>query len=126
MIKLEATNNQNFPWTGYSILRDSTKVGQCAFKAAPKSGQVEMAYYIFKQFENQGIATEVCRQLIELSINADPNIQITARTLMEENASTKVLKNNNFFWLGVVSDPEDGEVWEWIYKDGVDKRNAKG
>ena len=121
MIKLEATSNENFPWTGYSIMRDGIKVGQCAFKAAPKSGQVEMAYYIFKQFENQGIATEVCKQLIELSLNADPSIQITARTLMEENSSTSVLKKNSFEYIGIVNDPEDGDVWEWIYKNEAKK-----
>jgi hypothetical protein len=34
---------------------------------------------------------------------------------MEENFSTKILRKNNFTLIGTVIDPEDGEVWEWIY-----------
>ena len=36
---------------------------------------------------------------------------------MEENASTKVLKKNSYEFVGVVIDPEDGEVWEWKFKN---------
>lgn len=89
-IELQAASEENLPWTGYSIIRDGEKVGQCAFKSKPQNGKVENAYYTFEQFEKQGIATEACRLLTELSIKSDPTIIVTARTLMEENASTKV------------------------------------
>jgi RimJ/RimL family protein N-acetyltransferase len=115
MIKLQASSNENLPWTGYSIVRNGEKVGQCAFKSKPVNGKVEIAYYTFAQFENQGIATEACKLLTELSMKIDPTIQITARTLMEDNASTKVLKKNNYEFAGVVTDPGDGEVWEWKF-----------
>lgn len=36
---------------------------------------------------------------------------------MEENASTKVLKKNNYEFVSVVTDPEDGEVWEWKFNN---------
>ena len=48
-------------------------------------------------------------------MKTDPTIQIIARTLMEDNASTKVLKKNDYKIEGVVTDPEDGEVWEWRF-----------
>ncbi|MBY0434740.1 MAG: GNAT family N-acetyltransferase [Cyclobacteriaceae bacterium] len=90
-------------------------MGQCAFKSKPQNGKVEIAYYVFAPFERQGIATEACRLLTELSIKADPTIMVTARTLMKENASTKVLRKNNYEFVGIVADPEDGDVWEWRF-----------
>ena len=57
MIKLQTSSIDNLPWTGYSIIRDGEKVGQCAFKTKPLNGKVEIAYYTFEQFEKQGIAT---------------------------------------------------------------------
>jgi [ribosomal protein S5]-alanine N-acetyltransferase len=39
-----------------------------------------------------------------------------ARTLMEENYSTRILRKNGFECLGIVNDPDDGDVWEWEYK----------
>ena len=115
MIKLQGPGKENLPWTGYSIIRDGEKVGQCAFKSKPQNGKVEIAYYIYEQFERQGIATEACRLLTELSLKFDPTIIVTARTLMEENASVKVLRKNNYEFTGVVTDPEDGDVWEWKF-----------
>jgi ribosomal-protein-alanine N-acetyltransferase len=122
MIKLQPSSNENLPWTGYSIIRIGEKVGQCAFKSKPKNGKVEIAYYIFEQFEKQGIATEACRLLTEIAMKADPTIQVIARTLMEENASTKVLKKNNYEFAGVVTDPEDGEVWECKFNNKLNKQ----
>ena len=41
---------------------------------------------------------------------------ITARTLLQDNASSVVLGRNGFDCAGQVWDEEDGNVWEWIYK----------
>ena len=76
-------------------------------------------------FEKQGIATEACRLLTELSLKTDPTIQIIARSLMEDNASTKVLKKNDYKIEGVVTDPEDGEVWEWRFINNKLDRRVK-
>jgi len=116
MIRLEALSNDHLPWSHYNIFQDAEKVGQCAFKALPKNGKVEMAYYVFEPFQGQGIATEVCRLLTALSVAADPGVAVTARTLMEENASVQVARKNNYVFAGIVTDPEDGEVWEWVYR----------
>jgi len=37
--------------------------------------------------------------------------------LAEENFSTSILRKNNFLLMGVVNDPEDGDVWEWLYQN---------
>ena len=42
---------------------------------------------------------------------------------MEENHSARILRKNAFEWLGIVNDPDDGDVWEWEYKrNDVDGR----
>ena len=94
-------------------MRDQLVVGVGGYKGAPKKGKVEIAYGTVPEYENQGIATEVCRLLTKMAIEEDPKVRVTARTVMEENASTRVLKKNGFKLNGVVNDPEDGLVWEW-------------
>jgi [ribosomal protein S5]-alanine N-acetyltransferase len=99
------------PWIGYYAQQDGKLVGSCAFKGAPKNGKVEIAYGTF-----QGVAAEMCRQLVLISLQTNPSVIVTARTLPEENFSTKVLQKNGFKCLGTVWDEEDGEVWEWEYQ----------
>jgi RimJ/RimL family protein N-acetyltransferase len=79
-------------------------------------GKVEIAYAIFPQYRTMGYGGEVCRRLVEIALTTDASVLITARTLREENYSTKILKKNGFHFLGTVVDPDDGEVWEWEYR----------
>ena len=51
-----------------------------------------------------------------LALKTNPSVRITARTLPENNFSTRILEKNNFTFTGEVNDPDDGEVWEWAYK----------
>ena len=104
------------PWIGYYAEDNGNLVGAAGFKGAPKNKKVEIAYGTFRKYEGKGIGTEICRQLVLLAIETDPEIIITARTLPEENASTGILKKNGFVLLGTVWDEEDGNVWEWEYK----------
>jgi RimJ/RimL family protein N-acetyltransferase len=78
-------------------------------------GRVEIAYGTFPAFQHQGIGARICKELVSLARRTDPEVKITARTLMEENHSTKILRKNGFVWRGVVLDPDDGDVWEWEY-----------
>ena len=105
----------NPPWIGYFASEGGNLVGTAAFKGRPKNHKVELAYATFEAFQQQGIATKMCRTLVSIALKDDPSIKITARTLMEENPSTKVLKKNGFSFAGTIVDPEDGEVWEWVY-----------
>jgi RimJ/RimL family protein N-acetyltransferase len=104
------------PWIGYYIQTNSKLVGSAAYKGRPVDNKIEIAYGTFPAYRRQGIATEICRQLVLLALQADPGIIITARTLPELNYSAKVLQKNNFHLLGDVWDKEDGNVWEWEYK----------
>jgi RimJ/RimL family protein N-acetyltransferase len=106
----------NPPWIGYYIEENGELVGSAAFKGKPISNTVEIAYSTFDKHQQKGIGTKICKQLVELSLASDPSVRITARTLPEKNYSTRILEKNNFILLGFVTDPDDGEVWEWEYK----------
>jgi RimJ/RimL family protein N-acetyltransferase len=110
------------PWIGYYVKREDEFVGVGAFKGRPVNGRVEIAYGTFDNFRSQGIATLICRMLVELSLRTDSSVRVCARTLMEENHSVMLLRKNGFEFKGVVVDPEDGDVWEWEYAG--DKKDA--
>ena len=82
----------NKPWVGYFAFNNNQVVGTGGFTGQPKDGKVEIAYWTFKEFENQGIASFVCKQLITIAKATDLNIIITAKTAPEHNASTKNLQ----------------------------------
>lgn len=104
------------PWIGYYMKKDGQLVGAAGFKGRPVDGKVEIGYGTFERFRHQGIGTHICRLLVELSLATAPSVIITARTLPKNNYSTRILEKNGFVWLGIVIDPEDGEVWEWKYR----------
>jgi hypothetical protein len=114
----------HLPWVGYFFERGDHLVGCGGFKGEPRDGRIEIAYGTFKQYEGQGVGTEICRELVSLSVRTDPRIVITARTLPENNASASILRRNDFVLLGLIWDDEDGNVWEWQYK-GVGSTQAK-
>jgi len=104
------------PWIGYYAKQNDDLVGSGGFKGQPINGTVEIAYGTHEKYRKQGIGTAICQQLVDLSLKTDPSIKITARTLPEKNFSTRILEKNNFIFIGTVIDPEDGEVWEWVFK----------
>jgi RimJ/RimL family protein N-acetyltransferase len=107
------------PWIGYFAELENDVVGYGGFKGQPRDGKIEIAYSTVKQHEGKGVATEICRQLVSLALETDPSIKITARTLLELNASTQVLKNNGFKSVGIFKDEEDGDVWEWEFNRDI-------
>lgn len=104
------------PWIGYFIEEKGVLVGAGAFKGQPVNGTIEIAYGTFEKYRKQGIGTKICRKLVGLSLRSDSSLRITARTLPEKNFSVRILEKNNFIFNRTVVDPEDGEVWEWLFK----------
>lgn len=104
------------PWIGYYASLNGTLVGNAGFKGRPIDGKIEIAYATFPAFQQQGIASAICHALVKLAKSADPSVRVMARTLPEENYSTRILKKNGFVFQDTVTDPDDGEVWEWEYK----------
>ncbi|MFO7257297.1 MAG: GNAT family N-acetyltransferase [Bacteroidota bacterium] len=103
------------PWIGYFAEDNGIFKGSGGFKGAPFKGRVEIAYSTFAQFRHQGIGTAICRKLVELARAADPTVIIAARTLPDNNYSTRILRKNGFVLKGMVYDKDDGDVWEWHY-----------
>ena len=106
----------NPPWICYYVEENGELVGSAAFKGKPINNTVEIAYGTMEAHRQKGVGTRICKLLVELSLATDPSVRITARTLPENNYSTRILQKNNFVLLGTVNDPEDGDVWEWEYK----------
>lgn len=104
------------PWIGYYARLDGEFVGSAAYKGQPIDGKVEIAYGTFERFKQQGIGTQIAQKLIELALSSDPLVEITARTLPENNFSTRILEKSGFKWIGTIDDKDDGEVWEWKYQ----------
>ena len=107
----------NKPWIGYFATIDGQEIiGAGGYKGKPNNGKVEIAYGTFKNYEGQGMGTQICRQLVILSLTTEPAIRIIARTLQDGYASISILKKNGFECLGIVYDEEDGNVLEWEFK----------
>ncbi len=103
----------NKPWVGYFAFKDNQVVGTGGFTGQPKHGTVEIAYWTFQEFEGQGVASFVCKELITIAKATQPGIIITAKTAPEHNASTKILQNNRFTFTEIVRDDEIGDAWLW-------------
>lgn len=112
-VKLYETVGFIPPWIGYLARVESRVVGSCAFKSPPRSGRVEIAYFTFPEFEGNGYATGMARELLALAKEVAPDVLVVAQTLPGENASTSILKRLGFRLAGPVSHAEDGLVWEW-------------
>lgn len=101
------------PWGCYLAREGGDTVGTCAFKSAPnEAGEVELAYMTFPAFERRGHAAAMAGALTRIAFDTGVPMVI-ARTLPEENGSTRALRRNGFRHAGETMDPEDGLVWRW-------------
>jgi len=107
-------NHPEFPWIGYLARReaDAALVGTCAFATPPADGEAEIAYYTFPPYEGAGVSTAMAAALIDIAREGDLDA-VTAKTLPQENASTRILRRLGFDLEGSFMDEEDGEVWRW-------------
>jgi len=118
MAQLYATRGFAPPWTGYVARYESKVVGTTAFKGPPQNDRVEIAYFTFPGHEGRGIATAMASELIRIARSAAPDVVITAQTLPEENASTRILHKLGFAYAGLARDEDVGQVWEWHLHPG--------
>ncbi len=106
----------NLPWVGYFVIRQNEIVGSCSFVGQPQDGKIEIAYWTFKEFEGQGVASFACEKLVAIAYETDSSLTIIAKTAPEQNASTKILKKNGFTFSAIVQDEEIGNAWLWTHK----------
>jgi RimJ/RimL family protein N-acetyltransferase len=105
------------PWRdgcGILLLPDNRLIGVCSFNGPPDpDGAVEISYGVAPDYQGRGYATEAARLLIG-SAWAVPQVRrIFAKTLPEENASTRVLRKCGFNTYRELIDPVDGLIWRW-------------
>lgn len=105
----------NPPWICYYVQIDNNLVAAAAFKGQPVNNKVEIAYGTFPLYQKQGIGTRIAQMLVQISLQTDPTVRITAQTLKEENYSVRILRKNNFKLIGTAMDDDEGEVWEWEF-----------
>jgi ribosomal-protein-alanine N-acetyltransferase len=106
------------PWKiGFAIVHkiDIVMIGMCGFAAPPDSdGVVEVGYGIAPSYQGKGYASEAAQALVDFA-SRDPRVRtIRAHTLMQTNASSRVLEKCGFKKTGGMLDPENNlPVWRW-------------
>lgn len=101
------------PWISYLTVHRGEIVGGGAFVAPPQEGAVEIAYFTLPGQEGRGFAGQTAAALLDIARNADARIALWAKTLPEENASTRILARLGFRRDGTVQDHEIGTAWRW-------------
>ncbi|MBL8523355.1 MAG: GNAT family N-acetyltransferase [Betaproteobacteria bacterium] len=118
---LDLYTRKNFepPWIGYLAEVDGVCVGSCGFAGPPVNGEAEIAYYTFPGNEGKGIASAMAAELIRVTRLADQRHVLIAHTLPAEGPSTSILRKLGFECLGVITHPEDGQIWKWRETSGL-------
>lgn len=101
------------PWVSYVAINDNVAVGGGAFVGAPRDGVVEIAYFTLPGFEGRGFAYSTATQLCQIARTTLPDVTLSAFTLPELNASSRILAKLGFLQFGTAHDDDAGEVWEW-------------
>lgn len=105
-------------WTYLPVHRkDNQLIGSCGYKGKPTpEGNVEIGYEIMHTYRNRGLATELAQALIDHAFQTAGVKSVTAHTLAEDNATTKVLQKCGFQKVEEINDPDDGLLWKWELK----------
>lgn len=104
------------PWTGYVAVSSGEVVGVGAFVGPPKAGRVEIAYFTLPEHEGKGFASRTARYLVDIARTNPIPVEVFAKTMPEANASTRILERLGFAMVGVVTDDEIGDAWEWLLR----------
>lgn len=116
-----ARTGQEAPWLTYLAALEDTGViaGTCSFTGPPEDGRIEIAYFTFPDFEGRGIGGLMAAALVGIARRDPKIVRITAHTLGEENASTRILSRLGFTQNGNAEDPDAGTVWAWFLDAGT-------
>lgn len=105
------------PWRdGFAVVHaeENAVIGLCSFIGPPgKDEMVEIAYGIAPAYQNRGYASEAARALIAYAFASGLVRTIRAHTLLQRNASTRVLEKCGFTLIGEIAHADDGPVWRW-------------
>ncbi len=105
------------PWRdGFGVLHvdENRVIGLATFNGPPdRDAAVEISYAIAPDYVGRGYATAAARLLIAYAKESGHVNSVRARTLPEENASSRILRKCGFQMKGEITDPEDGLIWQW-------------
>jgi RimJ/RimL family protein N-acetyltransferase len=115
-IALYERTGASAPWIAYLARLQGTRefVGICSFKDNCRGGRVEIAYHTFPQYERRGFGKAMAAQLVDLALRHPDVTEVIAETLPEENSSTHILRGLGFHYASSATDPDEGEVWQWV------------
>jgi [ribosomal protein S5]-alanine N-acetyltransferase len=101
-------------WSQLFIDTDANElVGFGGYKGAPVDGDVEIGYSIAPSRRERGYATEAARLMIERA-RAEGCTSVSAHTLAEDNASTRVLRRVGMTRVDELTNPDEFPVWRWV------------
>lgn len=115
LLPMMARNYNPDDWNSTLIHRaDRTAIGQLGTKGPPDAnGTVEIGYGLNPAYWGQGYASEAVGALLAFLL-AQPTVRrITAETLIDNQASMRVLEKLGFARIGEREDEEDGSLVIW-------------
>ena len=80
-------------------------VGGCGFLGPPRDGVAKMGYSVLPQFQRQGYATEMVRELVNWALGQQGVVRIVAETEWANPASVRVLEKAGFVSVGPAVEP---------------------
>jgi [ribosomal protein S5]-alanine N-acetyltransferase len=110
--------NGNYWGSFFTIHKaDRRLLGTCGYKGGPNEDNiVEIGYEIEASYRQKGLASEAAKGLIDFAFSHDNIEAVMAHTLAHENPSVSVLKKLGFQFVKELTDPEDGDLWQWLLR----------
>jgi [ribosomal protein S5]-alanine N-acetyltransferase len=96
------------PWVSYVAVDNGRAIGGGAFVGPPRENRIEIAYFTLKECGGLGYATRTAIELVAIARKDKPGIVISAFTLRESNASTKILQRLGLSVFADAQDPDAG------------------
>jgi [ribosomal protein S5]-alanine N-acetyltransferase len=101
-------------WFSHLILHRETLtvVGFGGYKGPPVDGEVEIGYSVAPAFRRRGHASAAVAHFVDRARARGLQV-VSAHTIAEPNASTRLLERAGFTPTEVLDDEELGDVWRW-------------
>jgi [ribosomal protein S5]-alanine N-acetyltransferase len=80
-------------------------VGGGGFFGPPRDGVAQIGYSVLPQFQRQGYATEMVRELVNWALGQQGVVRIVAETEWANPASVRVLEKAGFVSVGPTAEP---------------------
>jgi RimJ/RimL family protein N-acetyltransferase len=111
--ELATSIRRTFAPSAWMIVEQGEIVGLCSVTKLFDGGGIDIGYGIASTRQRRGSATRAISEVIEWARN-DPRVKVvSAQTSVNNPASQRVLKHNDFILTGQRHDVEDGALLCW-------------